>query len=300
MEEVLDVKALLQKTEENENNIPETPSTVEVDVGNMLAFCHQEIPNNTSIKDWARDNLQELIKEIFSLPVEKSDLGPIAQLPEGTTLIPREKPFPKEKPETKWDKYRKGKGLKRRKKDTQVWDPKVGAWRYQYGHKRKNDDRNEVIIEDNEELLKSHGAEDPFILKRMQKKERVEKQKKQQRNNTLRSQNKSDKKSMPGVIGLQNKGRHEITDIKRAISLAQKSTASIGYFDKKMGDEPKIKRKPVYVSGPNEQKTNLKIVKSILRKDSKQPIQMNKAINKSITDQQNENRNKKRRLNKKN
>jgi len=82
----------------------------------MLAFCHQEMPKNTSIKDWTRDSLQELIKQLFTLPVEKSEDGPIAQLPETMTIIPREKPYPKERAETKWEKFRKSKGLKKERK----------------------------------------------------------------------------------------------------------------------------------------------------------------------------------------
>jgi len=85
-----------------------------------------------------------------------------------------------------------------------------------------------------------------------------------------------------------------MSDIKRAIKLAQKSTASIGYFDNKMQDEPQIKRKPQYISGESEQKTNLKIVKSIIKKNKKgNDINMKKAVNQSISEEQ---RNKRRRL----
>jgi len=180
-EMILDVKTLLNKNEstnQNEENEVKAPSNVEVDVGNMLGFCHQERPNNTSIQDWTRESLQVLIGHLFKLPVEKSTQGPIAQLSEPTTNIPREKPYPKERPDTKWEKFRKSKGIQKKKKSSRVWDTEVNDWRYRYGNKRKNDERLEWVIEDNENKLRESGAEDPFIMKKREKKERLDVQKK--------------------------------------------------------------------------------------------------------------------------
>jgi regulator of ribosome biosynthesis len=299
-EMILDVKSLLNKNESNtneneENEEVKAPSNVDVDVGNMLAFCYQEMPHGMGIQDWTRESLQVLIGHIFKLPVERSDVGPIAQLSEPTTVIPREKPFPKERPETKWEKFRRNKGIPKRKKSSRVWDNDVKDWRYRYGNKRKNDERLEWVVEDNENALRESGAEDPFIMKKNEKKEKIEKQRKKQVSNTLRSQKLLDKKALPGVVGLSNKGRNDYNDIKRAINLAQKSTGSLGYFDNKMDDEPQIKRKPKLVSGENEQKTNIKIAKSVIKKNKGSDINIRKAVNRSIAEEQRNSKNHKKR-----
>jgi len=290
--EVLDVKSLLLvANKEEDTTIVKQPSTVEVDVGNLLGFCYQEMPLNTSIQEWTRESLQVLVGHLFNLPVDKSPQGPLAKLPEPTTIIPREKPYPKERVDTKWEKFRKGKGISKRRKNTQVWDKDVKDWRYQFGHKRKNDDRNDWVLEDKPSQLKLYGAEDPFMLTKMKKKEVVDKQKIREKNNLLRTSRIQDRRSLPGVIGLSNKGRHEYSDIKRAIKLAQKSTGSIGYFDNKMSDEPQIKRKPKYVTGEDEQKTNRKIVNSIIKKKNKGTnINIRKAVNQSIAEEQRNNK----------
>jgi len=96
------------------------------------------------------------------------------------------------------------------------------------------------------------------------------------------------KKNVPGVIGLSNSGRHDYTDIRRAISLAQKSTASLGNFDNVYPDEPKIKRKPKLITSENEQKMNMKIVRTIIKKNKRKEgtIEMDKAVNQTITKEQ--------------
>ena len=42
-----------------------------------------------------------------------------------------------------------------------------------------------------------------------------------------------------------SKPQHEKKTLERAVSVAQKATASMGKFDKVVADQPKIKQKPV-------------------------------------------------------
>jgi hypothetical protein len=48
---------------------------------------------------------QALVGQLFSLPSEAVQGGRLAQLPQPSTLLPREKPIPKPKPLTKWQKF---------------------------------------------------------------------------------------------------------------------------------------------------------------------------------------------------
>lgn len=64
---------------------------MEIDVGNLALFS-SDLPEGEPLIDVATRLTQELVNSIFSLPAEKSNVGPIAQLPTPTYPIPREKP----------------------------------------------------------------------------------------------------------------------------------------------------------------------------------------------------------------
>jgi hypothetical protein len=66
--------------------------------------------------------LQALLNTLFSLPTARTSSGPLATLPAPTTMLPREKPLPKPKPLTKWERFANAKGISHSKKDKNVWD----------------------------------------------------------------------------------------------------------------------------------------------------------------------------------
>lgn len=76
----------------------------------------------------ARDNTQLLFNKIWELPTEQVDGVIVAKLPESTYILPREKPIPKPKPLTKWQKFAQEKGITKTKKSKLTWDDvlKVG------------------------------------------------------------------------------------------------------------------------------------------------------------------------------
>lgn len=57
------------------------------------------------------------------------------ELPSPETPFPREKMLPKAKRETKWEKYAKEKGIKKRKRDNLVWDAEKKDWAPRFGYK---------------------------------------------------------------------------------------------------------------------------------------------------------------------
>jgi len=115
------------------------------------------------------------------------------------------------------------------------------------------------------------------------------KQKKRERSNQYRILNREQREQVPGVLGITNKGRHEKTDIERAIKFAQKSTASIGYFDKKYDNEPAIKRKQqrqtVTGNSKTEKKQNMKVVNKIIKR-KQGDLNIDKAVNQNIANEQ--------------
>lgn len=154
-----------------------------------------------------------------------------------------EKPLPAPKAPTKWEKFAAQKGIKKKsqKRSKKVWDPVSKEYKYRYGSRSANNVR-EAILEHKEGALVRAGAEDPFHLKQMEKKKRVDKNKNQQRVNRVKAAQEQQKKDLPGLVGITNSKQHKLNEIKRAVAVAQKSNASVGFYDEKAKDEPKIKR----------------------------------------------------------
>lgn len=86
---------------------------LEFDLGNLTA--HDPSPVNPedytplhreeTCLQVATAMTQALVTQLFSLPSEAVQGGRLAHLPAPTTVLPREKPIPKPKPLTKWQKF---------------------------------------------------------------------------------------------------------------------------------------------------------------------------------------------------
>ncbi|XP_046856169.1 ribosome biogenesis regulatory protein homolog [Xenia sp. Carnegie-2017] len=135
------------------------------------------------LRDNARDNTQFLLNCIWKLPVEKCDNVVLVQLPEATTVLPREKQIPKPKPLTKWQEFAKKKGYRKRGK--MVWDASTKSWQPRWGFKRAKDDTKEWLIE---VPANANPYEDQFLKREKDKKERVAKNEYQCLRNMSRSQ----------------------------------------------------------------------------------------------------------------
>lgn len=90
------------------------------------------------IEQNARDSTQKLIGALFNLPTTSSPDGPLAMLPPPLLLLPREKPLPKPKEPTKWEKFAAAKGIQKKKREKKVWDEEKQEWVQRWGWKGKN------------------------------------------------------------------------------------------------------------------------------------------------------------------
>lgn len=182
------------------------------DLGNLATFDPNPLDNekllskDESIKEdhlqsVTRDNVQLLINQILSLPVKtttethgsstgQNSTMTLIQLPEPTTILPREKPIPKAKPLTKWQQFAARKGVKPKAKDGKmVYDEDTGEWVPKWGYKGKNkliDDQWLVEVDDK---VKNSEDEliDPRTLKRAERKKLIKKNELQHKRN-LRNQ----------------------------------------------------------------------------------------------------------------
>uniref|UniRef100_UPI00358ECDED ribosome biogenesis regulatory protein homolog n=1 Tax=Myxine glutinosa TaxID=7769 RepID=UPI00358ECDED len=270
----------------------EKPLELHFDPGNLLAIDTNPL-NETEfrldregyLKNTARDNAQLLINHIWSLPTESVDGVVVAQLPEGKTPIPREKPVPKAKPLTRWEQFAKLKGIKNRKKSMKVWDEQLKEWRPRWGYKRANDKERDWLVEvpDN-----ADPYEDQFAKLKSAKKERVA------RNefNRLRNIARNNKLKVPGV-GLPTKDDPSKQELGTALSLAKRATASIGKFQESLPKEKKPrgtgkrrKFEPLIGDFLHEKERQLGILSKISNKEPK--LDVTKAVNKHVLEEEQE------------
>ena len=126
-----------------------------------------------------------IITRIFECPIEKSEIGPLAVLPAEFTLIPREKHIPEPKPETRWEKFAKDKGIKNKKRERMVFDEDSQEYRPRFGYKRVNNGVEDLPIV--EVKTGQDPFADPWAQERQDKKARIQKNMKSQQKNVRRA-----------------------------------------------------------------------------------------------------------------
>jgi regulator of ribosome biosynthesis len=60
--------------------------------------------------------------------------------------VSREKPLPKAKPETRWERFAKAKGIQQTKRSRMVFDEAAQEYKPRFGYKRANDVENDWLI----------------------------------------------------------------------------------------------------------------------------------------------------------
>lgn len=185
-------------------------------------------------------------------------------LPTEFSVLPRTRKIPEPKPETKWEKFAREKGIKNKKRDRMIYDEETGEYKPRYGYKRiKNGLEDMAIVEVKEG---SDPYQDPWEKDRNDKKERIKKNQKNQMNNlkhlekTLKKGNKqygkthsspslyshfncadTDPAVVPGIpVELNDslKQKRGKPGLKKALQLVQTSTASMGRYDEMRPGEP--------------------------------------------------------------
>eukprot|EP01059_Diplonema_ambulator_P013892 TRINITY_DN24598_c0_g1_i1.p1 TRINITY_DN24598_c0_g1~~TRINITY_DN24598_c0_g1_i1.p1 ORF type:complete len:231 (+),score=69.16 TRINITY_DN24598_c0_g1_i1:51-743(+) len=166
------------------------PEELTLDLGNMMLVNKSQCEGYSEdvVAAAAQRDAQVLVAQLFGLPSEKADGGRLAKLPFPSSMIPREKPPPKEKELTKWEEFKKEKGLKSRKKAKRVYDEDADEWIGTYGAKRARHEREHTWIKEvpDNYVPKVEGG-DAFLDEQMERKERVKKQKAREAANQRRS-----------------------------------------------------------------------------------------------------------------
>lgn len=275
----------------------------ELDIGNLMAsyphhnFAYPPSSREDLVKECLQQGtklVQDIADALFNLPSTESPDGPLVQLPQPTTRLPRAKPLPRPKPPTKWELFAKKKGIQKHKKDKVVFDEQTGSWKRRHGYDRVNDDKDVPIIE---AKATDEPGQDPFAKRREEKKKRVEKQEKNRYSNlkaaakagALPSHVQLAATALP-ITGTQAAPRKISKDeLGNVAGMAANATASGGKFDKKLPGEkpPKHDKKyrkflPVVEGsgmGSLERQQTEKVLNKFMAKSSHEILNVQKAVN---------------------
>lgn len=124
------------------------------DPGNLLLHDANPVPHNPTnhtLNVLARDCAQSLLNDLLTTcAIKSTSSGVHMKLPQPSFSLPREKPLPKPKEETKWEKFAKKKGIKDKRKTEgkMVYNEEKGEWMPKWGYKGKNKDgESDWIVE---------------------------------------------------------------------------------------------------------------------------------------------------------
>ncbi|KAJ1729948.1 Rhodanese- sulfurtransferase [Coemansia biformis] len=216
----------------------------------------------TYLQGLSREGTQLLVNELFTLPTVVDEDSVYAALPKRSLVLPREKPVPKEKPMTRWEKFAKIKGIQKRKRGAMVFDEAQGEWRPRFGFKGVNNDGQQPWLL--EVPQSADPYQDQYQVRREEKKERIEKNQRRHQRNAEESAGKD--------IGLTpHKMRKR--DLQSALVLSKGSTASMGRFDAELKGEPRVKglrkkRSPLVGAAGVEKSKSLEILGRVAKGDS--------------------------------
>ncbi|XP_042496443.1 ribosome biogenesis regulatory protein homolog [Macadamia integrifolia] len=274
----------------------------EIDLGNLMAFdphlSFSSLPSDreqlvTECLQKGTELVQAIADVLFNLPSTEDRDGPIVQLPPPTTRLPREKHLPKPQPLTKWELFAKMKGIKKHKKDKIVFDEQTGTWKRRHGYDRVDDDKDVPIIE---AKMTDEPGEDPFAKRRVEKKNRVEKQEKNRLGNlkkaakvgALPSHIQLAATALP-ITGTQSAPKKVSKDeLENVAGMAATATASGGKFDKKLPGEKSAKHPGKYRKflpvvegsgmGSQEKQQTEKVLNKLIAKHSHEILDVDKAV----------------------
>jgi len=255
----LDVRAILQAQVSGSGRpsiVVDKEDDLQYDLGHMCAFDPTP-PDEEALREdreghllrSARENMQLLTNRLYGL-LATSESKSTIRLPAPTTVLPREKPLPEAKAETRWEKFANAKGIVKKKRSKMVWDEEKQIWAPRYGFGRANNPKDKLQDWLIEAKPGDDPSVDPFEARGQERKKKLTKQKEQQERNRREASHAAGASSKGAGAGIAQTALKTKDDMKaylgQAMAAAQVSTASIGRFDRQLKGEPsreKNKRK---------------------------------------------------------
>ena len=257
--------------EKRENIFYDTRRLVIIDSNNILNQKNNEKElTETIMINKAKQNYISFASSLFDLLAkqqgkEKEDLDydkapDEINLPEAIITLPRSLPIPVAKPLTKREKYKKEKGITQRKSSRMVFSEEIGDWvpRWGKGSVKKIQDSLNWAMEEKEPGVNpfEQKANEKQLakakqLKRQMKNEeyarKVLKSKKEENYNENNNSKSVPKEKLSKKQRKALKAQKEIKklsedkkNLSKRLEQVQKSTRSMGNFDKKLKNEKEI------------------------------------------------------------
>mmetsp|Transcript_37618 Transcript_37618/g.97065 ORF Transcript_37618/g.97065 Transcript_37618/m.97065 type:complete len:303 (-) Transcript_37618:651-1559(-) len=263
-EGVIDATKLLEERSDEKKFIEEGGLSFDLHYLHAINPSPFNDTSDSNLKDCEMKKVSTLLTEALVMKIFEQDMrttedGTIAALPLPSLVLPRQKPIPKARALTKWEQFALEKGIKNTKKDRMVWDEEVKDWKPRHGYKRAGamDDVWALPAKATDE-----PGTDPFTKMKNEKKDRVDKNKKQQQRNLDRS------KGLPMSVPARQ------SSLDTTLAVVRTSTASGGVFDKRLEGEkgkkkgPRQERpKPVETSSSKEKKSNLDVLEHLFGRE---------------------------------
>lgn len=246
----------------------------------------------------AAEGTTQLLRELWKLPIENTDVGPMAKLPSVETKLPRALPPPPPKQMTKWEQFARERGIgPKSKRSRKVFDEATGEWKYLTGsvenkanagpeswpiiEVKKNDDPMQDPWERLREEKKTRVGKNTEA--RMRNAERSGQLTKGSANKMVKNQKRLEKQreltreterkngitapaGVPTDFGTNQKRGKNSTQL--ALKATQTSTASLGRFDKMLEGEPERKKQLVKKRKVEGEGTNSRFIASEAEKSN--------------------------------
>ncbi|MEN2498296.1 MAG: Rhodanese-related sulfurtransferase [Marteilia pararefringens] len=195
------------------------------------------LENEKLIKETTLNSVNMLYNELKRCEKVSSKNGQSTHLvlPSSKLKFPRQKEIPMAPKLTKWQQFALKKGIKpKHKKPSIVFDERKQEWVRRYGFKGANTIQDKEAVEINEDQI----GEDinPWRDEKKLKRDRVAKTEMNQIRNLVKRQKDSSKRPIEKKTKLAQIGVKK-SKLKKDMNALRTSTASLGKFQKKIGDD---------------------------------------------------------------
>lgn len=293
--------------EKRENIFFDTRRLVIVDSNNPLNSKNNEKElTETIMMNKAKQNYIDFASSLFDIlnkqqGEEKEDLDydkapDELTLPENIITLPRSLPIPIQKPPTKWEKYKMEKGITQRKRGRMVYSEEVGDWvpRWGKGSAKHIQDSMNWVMEEKEPGVNpfEQKSNEKQLAKAKQMKRQIKNEEFAQKylaqkkgitnNNEKNEGTNAPKQHISKKMRKAFKAQKEIErlnedkkNLGKRLEQVQKSTRSMGNFDKKLKNEKEVnllKKKRVrsdILTDKSKEKSRDKIILDNILKNTK-------------------------------
>jgi len=238
------------------------------DLRHLAAYDIAPLPPPNALLEYTRDSVQLLVNRIFSLEKIRIEEGMAVQLPADEVFkLPRQKPVPKEKPKTRFEKFMEERNMKKRKRSRLVFDEITGDWKPRWGYKSAKKERERA----EQAIYEVRQGEDPdanpFERAKAEKKLLMARQKMREVRNKVEAAGGKLRAAVPDLLpGGAKRGKDGLREVLRR---AQASSGSRGKFDRLAANEAtnlEMKKQKIGapVSGEKERERYMKAAGRVL------------------------------------